>query len=1040
MNTIYCYKCSWRRRIQQSIPFLLAILLQCAAIPALAQTTRVTGTIKDAQGGPLPRVSVLVKGSTVGTTSDAAGSFSIAVPGPKSVLVFSLVGHASKQVTVGTQTSIDISLEALAGGLDEVIVVGYGTQKKRDVTGAISSVSAKQITERQPVNMFDALQGQVPGLQIAQESGRPGASSSIRIRGTATLEGGADPLYIVDGAQGVNIDGINPADIESIEVLRDAASAAIYGARSANGVIIITTKKGKEGKARVDVRYLNSFGSLAHKVPQATAAERRLLDAKRSTTGVTTVPADSVNPGYNADNDYQDMLTQTAVRNQVDLSVSGGAKTLNYYGSMGLLKDKGLIINSWADIARARFNIDFKPNEKFAFGTRVQGSYQRENRIDEGRTLQQAIQRPPNFRIYFQDGSLANLIGGRRNPVAEALLDRNNFDIYDADIYNYISYSFIKGLKLTIDANVDINNLHNLIFFPKLVSSAGPPNNSIEDSTLFKTYWQTQAFLNYDHTFRKDHTINAVLGVSADQGFTHSADQSGSNLVTETVLTMNSAQVVNPGRTREERYFSNSVFARLGYSYKGRYLFNSNFRADASSRFGKDNRWGYFPSASIGWRFSDEKFMNWTRNYLDDGKIRLSYGKTGNDRIGAYESQQLYVFGSNYYNTVSGVAPNSNFGNNKLSWESTSQFNAGMDLALLQGRLSISVDYYNKITDKLLYSAPLPSNTGFNTVKVNVGSIQNRGLEFVVSGYPVRKKDFQWNVSYNMSFNNNTVRELYGGTDLLPVSSSINIWKVSEGGRLGDFYGYKALGVYAYDESNAYTPDFTTRLTPVFSNNVFTGYTTSDGKPYTGQVKQLSSSGAVLKGGDMIWQNNNRDSVIDDNDRMILGNAQPKWMAGLTNLVTYKHFTLSFNFYMSWGGSIYNNARAQLNKNVTTNVTPEPDYIHGAWWHPGDVTIYPVAKNNSVGNNRDGSSLYMEDASYLRLRNARISYEVPAKISSKVKMSGLSVFIYGNNIATWTNYTWYDPEISLSSALSPGMDSGRYPRKREYGGGININF
>ncbi len=1038
MENNYEYACSCRGWLQRSMPFLLlALLLQCAAISTLAQTTRVTGTIKDPQGSPLPRASVLVKGTTTGTTSDTAGRFSIAVPGPKAVLVFSLVGHASKEVTVGTQTFINVSLETSAGGLDEVVVVGYGTQKKRDVTGAISSVSAKQITERQPVNLFDALQGQVPGLQIAQESGRPGAASSIRIRGTATLEGGADPLYIVDGAQGVNIDGINPADIESIEVLKDAASAAIYGSRSANGVIIITTKKGKDGRPRIDARYFTSFGTLAHKVPQSNAADRRLLDAKRSTSGVTTIPADSVNPGYNADNDYQDMLTQTAIRNQYDLSVSGGAKTINYYGSVGLVRDKGLIINSWSDLARARFNVDFKPNDKFAFGSRIQGSFQRENRIDEGRTLQQAIQRPPNFRIYFQDGSLAGLIGGRRNPVAEALLDKNNFDTYDASIYNYINYTFFKGLKLTVDANVDVTNIHNLIFFPKLVSSATPLNNSLEDTTTFKTYWQTQAYFNYDRTFGGSHTVTGVLGVSADQNFSHGADQSGTNLVTESVLTMNSAQVINPSRTYEERNFSNSVFARLGYSYKGRYLFNSNFRADASSRFGKDKRWGYFPSASVGWRFSDEKFMDWTRDYLDDGKIRASYGVTGNDRVGSYEAIQRYVFGSNYYNGVSGVAPNVTFGNNKLGWESTRQLDIGMDLAMLQGRLNITVDYYNKITKDLLYSAPLPSNTGFSSVKVNVGSIQNRGLEFVVSGYPVRKKDYQWFVSYNMSFNNNTVRELYGGTSLLPGNP--NLWLVREGGRLGDFYGYKALGVYAYDESNAYTPDWN-QLTPLFSNGVFTGYSTSDGKPYTGQVKQLSSNGLILKGGDMIWQNTAKDSVIDDNDRVILGNAQPKWMAGLTNQFTYKGLTLSFDFYVSWGGSIYNNARAQLNKNVTTNVTNDPDYIHGAWWHPGDVTIYPIAKNNSAGNNRDGSSLYMEDASYIRFRNARLAYEIPKKITSRIKLNGLSVFIYGNNIATWTNYSWYDPEISLSSALTPGSDSGRYPRKREYGGGINLNF
>jgi TonB-linked SusC/RagA family outer membrane protein len=1000
---------------------------------------RVSGTVRDNKGAPIAGVNVTIKGSTAGTSTDSKGAYTINAPSSNSVIVFSSIGYGEQTETVGNRVLINVTLLNKESELGEVVVIGYGTQKKPDVTGAISSIPSSQIAARQPQNVFEAIQGQVPGVVIAQESGRPGATSSIRIRGIGTFEAGADPLYVVDGAQGVNIDGINPADIESIDILRDAASAAIYGSAGGNGVIIITTKKGKEGKPKVDLRYFTSFGNLSHKIPQANAADRRLLDLKRSSTGVTSIPSDSLNPGYNADYDYQDMLTQTAIRNQIDLGVSGGTKTLNYYASAGLVKDQGLIINSWADIARARFNIDFKPSDRFAFGNRIQGLYQRENRIDEGRTLQQAIQRPPNFRMYFQDGSLSGLIGGRRNPVAEALLDKNNYDIYDVSMYNYISYNFLKELKFTVDANVSATNTHNLVFFPKLVSSANPLNNEIDDESEFETYWLAQGYFNYSKTFNGNHNVTGVLGTSSEQGFTHTADQSGTNLVTETVLTLNSAQIKNPATTNEERYFKHSYFARIGYSYKGRYLFNSNFRADASSRFGKDNKWGYFPSASVGWRFSDEKFMGWSRRYLDDGKFRISYGAIGNDRIGPYDAIQTYTFGSNYYNGVSGVGPNTTFGNNKLAWESVKQFNVGTDLVFLKGRISLTADYYNKTTENLLYSAPLSSNTGFNTVKVNIGSIQNKGFEFVLSGYPVRKRDLQWNISYNMSINNNTVKELYGGTDILPGGTN-GVWKVSEGGRLGDFFGYRALGVYAYDESNAWTPDYTRQLSPVFNNGVFTGNYTLDGKQYVGVVKQLTTNGLVSKGGDMIWQNTNLDSVIDDNDRIILGNAQPKWVGGLTNVITYKQFSLSFAYYISWGGMIYNNARAQLNLNATTNVTPEPDYIHGAWWHQGDVTIYPVAKNNSLGNGRAGSSLYMEDASFIRLRNAKLSYDLPKKITSKIKMQGLSVFVFGNNLLTWTNYTWFDPEISLGSALTPGQDSGRFPRKREFGGGVNINF
>ncbi len=1019
---------------------LLLILIGCLH-PTFAQNTTVRGTVKEANGKGLGAITVTVKGTTVGTSTNNEGKFSLTVPGSKSVLVFSSVGYISKEITVGTQTDVTVILSAGNTSMDEVVVIGYGTQRKKDVTGAISSVSAKQIQERQAVNITDALQGQAPGLQIAQESGRPGAASSVRIRGIGTLQGGADPLYIVDGAQGVDINGINPNDIESIEVLKDAASAAIYGSRSANGVVIITTKKGREGRPTLDVRYLTSASQLSHKIPQSNAAERRLLDQKRSTNGTGGgLNTDSLNPSFNADNDYQDQLTKTAKRQQVDLSLSGGSPNVNYYGSLGYLDDEGIIINSWAKAIRGRFNIDYKATPKLTYGNRIQFSYTSENRINEGNTLNQAIQRPPNFRVFFPDGSLATQIGGRRNPVAEALLRKNEYQTLDGNFYNYISYQFLPELKLTVDANVNANYMHHLTFSPKLLSNTTIDNDG-SDEQQWKTYWMTQAYLNYNKTLAGDHTLTGVLGVSADRNFQRGTNILGTNYVTEEVTTLNSPQLYGtPPNTLEKRYTSVSAFGRLGYSYKGKYLFNSNFRADASSKFGKQNRWGYFPSASVGWRFTEENFMQWVTKYLDEGKIRASWGLTGNDRIGEYDAIRTYTFGSNddnptgnWYNGVSGVAPSATFGNPALSWEETKQFNLGMDLTFLHGRLTITADYYNKITDKLLYQAPLPYESGFEEVNVNIGSIQNKGFEFIVNGYPVRNNKFSWNVIYNMSFNNATIKSLYGG---VPIAATN--WITQEGQRLGDFYGWQALGVYQYDESNAYTDDWE-QLTPVFTAGTFNGYTLN-GKAYNGHINQLKTQGNVLKGGDMIWANNNRDSVIDDADRVPLGNAQPKWIAGLSNQFSYKNFSLSFNIYVSWGGLLYDRGRQQLNTNATSNVTPDPEYIRDSWWHQGDVTKWAVAKNNGMGNARELSSQYLEDASFIRLRNVRLSYTLPQNIMSKAKMKGATVYLYGNNLLTWTNYFWYDPEIAFNNALQMGQDNGRYPRKREFGAGINLNF
>ncbi|HEX7365621.1 MAG TPA: TonB-dependent receptor [Pelobium sp.] len=1004
----------------------------------LWQNTVITGTVVDENGESLPGVSVGIKNTNIGTTTSVNGTYSLNVPTQYSggTLVFSFIGYATKEVSIGGKTTINVSLTPNQKALDEVVVVGYGTQAKRDITGSIVSVSSKDIEKRQAIDVLDALQGQVSGLQISSESGRPGAASSVRIRGTATLQGGAEPLYIVDGAQGVNIDGINPSDIASIEVLKDGASAAIYGSRSANGVIIITTKKGEEGKPRIAATYLQSFSKLANKLPQANAEQRRLYDFKLGRNSSTNI--DSLNPSYNADNDSQDLLARTAVRNQVDLSVSGGSKQINYYGSFGYLKDEGIIINSYANVARARFNMDYKPTNKFTYSNRIQFSYQEENRINEGLTLIQAIGRPPTFRIFFPDGTLAPTLGGRRNPVAQALYRKNEYDIYNANIFNSVNYQFTKSLKFTTDANVKFGYNKNLQFSPKILSNNLLDNNGSDNYTL-QTYWQVQSYFNYNKTLAKNHNITGVLGVAADKAFRKDNGFDGTNYLSETVLTLNSAQLLSLGQASESANTSASLFGRVGYSYMGRYLFNSNFRYDGASRFGEDQRWGFFPSASVGWRFSDEKFMNWSKKVLEDAKLRLSYGVTGNDRIGDYSAIQRYVFGQNYYNGISGVAQNSQFGNNTLSWESTQQLDIGTDLSFFKGRLSFVADYYIKTTKDLLYNAPLPSEYGYSSVQVNIGSIRNKGLEFMVNGIPVKNKSFQWDVSYNMSFNTNTIEELYKGIPLLPGAGK---WKLEEGEKLGNFFGWKALGVYQYDVSNSYSTDWQ-RLTPVdvsADGKTAAGFTLN-GNPYNGTVQQLSTNGNILKGGDVIWYNPNNDGVIDDGDKVILGNAQPKFIAGILNSFSYKNFGLSFNLYTSWGGKIYNSARLGLNTFNTVNVTPEVDAIVKAWYKQGDVTVWPKAQQNSpVGNIREVNSNYIEDASFIRLRNLKLSYTLPTKLTSKVKLQNVGLYIYGTNIATWTNYKWYDPEIDFNNALQMGEDNGRYPREREFGFGLNVNF
>ncbi|HYG37743.1 MAG TPA: TonB-dependent receptor [Cytophagales bacterium] len=993
----------------------------------------ITGKVVSDTGEELPGVSIVVQGTTIGTITNVNGAYSIEVPDASDTLVFSFVGYVTEVVAISNRSEINVTLSPDITQLSELVVVGYGTQKKRDVTGAISSVDAESIAERQPTNVFEAIQGQAAGVQINTDT-RPGGDATIRIRGTSTIGGGVDPLFIVDGVPMSNINTVNPNDIQSVEILKDAASAAIYGSRSANGVVIITTKKGVEGKPKIDVRYNTMFSTLSYKLPQATADDRRIFDRKRtSSSDLPSLNADSLNPSYNADNDLQSMLTRTARRHQVDFSVSGASDKLNYYTSIGYLDDEGIIINSWAKLIRARINIDYKASKRFTYGNRISFSHETENRINEGRVLEQAMQRPPTFQVYFPDGSFAPTLGGRRNPVAFAVLQKNEYKDYSANVYNYISFKITDDLKLTSDFNIRGRYNEHLSFTPALIEG---PEGGYDNA--FDTYWMQQNYLNYDKEFG-NHTINAVLGMSAEKWVDRNMQIEGENYVTESVLTTNAIQDKSLADiyNNEVRHTLAGFFGRLGYNFKGKYILNATVRRDGSSRFGSENRWGTYPSASVGWRFNDESFMSWTNSFLQDGKLRASYGETGNERIDDYLALERYQFGTNYYNGVSGIVPVDVLSNDELSWETTKQMDIGMDLTFLNNRVSFVADYYRKTTENLLYRAPLPSETGYSETPVNIGTIENEGFEFMINTFPVRNSEITWNLSYNMAFNNDKVKELYKG---LPIIED-GRWFVEEGGRLGNFYGWQALGVYQYDESNAWTADWK-QLDPVFIEGAFTGQYLLNGQPYTGDVHQLETEGEVSGGGDMIWLNaNGEDNEINEEDKIILANAQPKFTAGLYNQVSYKGFSLSFNIYVQWGNTIYNRGRRNQSTFNGTNLTPDKYIIRNAWENPGDVTNVPrIPDASNMDNMRELNTLFLEDGSFIRLRNVKLTYNLDPSLAEKFRVKGLNVYVYGNNLVTWTNYLWYDPEIPMGNPLSMGQDNGRYPRSRQIGAGINVNF
>jgi len=1032
---------------------ILGLLLFFSYGVLQAQQVQIKGIVSSTDAETLPGVTIKVDGTTSGTITDLNGNYIIKVPSRESSLVFSYVGFQQVKVKVGDKTTINIILKADLQSLEEVIVVGYGTQKKRDVTGAITSVDEKMIEKRQAVNVYDVLQGEAPGVLVVSNSGAPGDENTIRIRGTSTFEGGVNPLYVVDGVPLSDISSINPNDIKSMEILKDAASAAIYGSRSANGVIIITTKTGEAGKPKIDIRYLQSWNVLSRKVPQSNAYERKLFE-NRTKLDLYTNSNDSLGISTNANNDYQALITQIAKRQQLDLSISGGSDKLKYFSSLGILNETGIVLNSFNKRMSGRINMDYEATDHLKFTSRVTFSYQNTNKINEGKVIQQAMQRPPHFILYYPDGTYAFDIAGRKNPIAEAYYRKNDYKIFNVGIYEMVEYKFNKYLKLQADVNGNFLLSRRNYLNSALLTTTNPQIADGGDETDFSRNIAGEAYLSFNKDFN-DHNISAVAGSTAEDWYDESMNFKGSTYVTEDVSTINSIQALDLLGTTTSGTSHSMVgfFGRLSYSYKGKYLFNSNIRRDGSSRFA-NNRWGTFPSASIGWRFSDEKFMEWSKPYLKDAKFRASWGITGNQNIGNYESMNLYTFGSYYYQGISGVNTSNSFGNPDLKWEQTSQTNLGVDLSFFNGRMNVNADYYIKTTDGLLYNSLMPSELGYSTIKVNLGSIENRGYEINFSGYPIQKKDFSWQTSVNFSVNNNKILEL-AGSDYVQSSA----WLVAKDQPIGQFYGYKALGVYQYNESNAYTQDFNTRLIPSFQRDntgnviikengspILVGYTYPDGRdfgwdPATNPVYQLKVGSAPFKGGDMIWDNIDHNGQIDDKDRQVLGKGLPTWFGGWNNTLNYKRFSFSFSFYANWGNQIYNNAKYNLTTYATSNVTPQPYEIYNAWRFPGQITDVPTAQKGTVQNtSRELSSAFLEDGSFIRLRNMRFSYQLDNSIAQKIYVKGLTAYIYANNLFTWTNYTGFDPEIGGGSVLTPGKDSGAYPRKKEMGFGINLNF
>lgn len=647
------------------------------------------------------------------------------------------------------------------------------------------------------------------------------------------------------------------------------------------------------------------------------------------------------------------------------------------------------------------------------------------------------IGRPANFPLYDYDGSLFPFVpGGPRNPIAEAKFATRTNRNYTGQLFNFVEVKISKNLKFrsTLGGNFGYNK--QIIFSPSVITAPGNDPSGSQTDALGSDY-QHEDYFTYNKKLGKSN-ITGLAGFQLQKWNQERSDLRGT-FNSDLITTFNNVKLFDLNRLQyhtQEQHSLMSFYGKVGYNYAGKYLLSATVRRDGSSRFGANNRFGTFPSVSAGWRVSDENFMKSLSKTISDLKLRVAYGVNGNERIGNYDALALYAPGK-YYDSANG-ASSVRLENKDLSWESTKSINYGLDLALFSGVINITADAYIKTTDKLLYDVPLPKETGYNSIRANIGSVQNKGLEFFISAKPLKFKNFQWTSSFNIAFNNNKVLSLDN-----PAGFETSIYQIKQGEAIGNMYGYTHLGVFAYDQSNAFTPAGV-QLTPVFATDgtTFTGYTLN-GQSYTGDVKQLKIGSTVLKGGDIQWKDLNGDFNIDkSNDRSILGNGYAKSFGGFFNEFKYKDFGFSFLFDFNFGNSIYREYDATRNTAVTYGSTESPAAIDQSWRKQGDITNYPNLDTKRTQNALTPSSFYVNKADYIKLRNVKFSYILPRKYLDKVKwIKRASLDFSVNSPFVWTNYPGYNPELGTrGNSLQPGFDQLRYPSSREILIGLNAQF
>lgn len=1012
----------------------------------LLQQQKVTGTITDAATSePLVGVNVVLEGTTIGVMTDINGKYSLDVPNLSGTLRITYIGYVSRSIPINGMREINVVLESDLMALEEVVVTGYGTVRRSDLTGSVSSIKTEQLLQLPTQRVDQAIQGRATGVFILNSDGSPGGNTLIRIRGSNSINGGNDPLIIVDGLQGANINQLNPNDIESMEILKDASATAIYGSRGANGVILITTKLGKTGKPVIDAGYSIGLQKLARKLPVMDAASFARYNNWYNSfnTGGGQTPkyyftnADIANYEKNGGTDWQDEIYELGVMQSTNLAISGATDKLKYMVSSGYLDHQGILLNSGYNRFSLRANLAADINDWVDFGLNY--SYTSELyksppfNANLFTTVNNAPRWAPTEPVYDANGNYARHRPGYGaydtwNPVATALETTIENPTYQNNVNMFLNFKLAEGLTLKIMGGGTFSNAYNNRYENTKTRDGYAMNGVGNISNSFSNVYQNTNILTYNKTAGAHHiTFTGVAEELFSSWFGNSLR--GQNFLVDQLGTdnMDGAKSVSVDSWRGDRALI-SFMGRVNYGLLDKYLLTLSYRADGSSVFGENNKWGYFPSGSLAWRISQEGFLA-DSPVVTDLKLRVSYGITGNQGISPYGSLARLGSGEWYrYPYNNGQNLNIGFGiagiaNPDLRWESTAQTNIGVDVSLFKGRLISTIDVYRKVTDDLLMPRQLPDYVGISSVIDNIGSIENKGLEIMIGGDPVTGK-FRWNTSINFTMNRNEVLDLGPGIKRIgftPTSGGYSLGSsymfLEVGQPFGQMKGYKFLGLWRADEDAAARAYGQLPGWPKYAD-----LTGPAGKP---------------------------DGVVNDLDKTTIGYGYPDFILGWTNLITYSNFELSFLVTGAYGADLFNTIRIRRQTYEATDPkvwdywTPQnqdtdvPARYDGAW-----VEAQNLTNKYLFGNSEGASSRWVEDATFTRLKTITLAYNFEPALLRKIGFSKARLYFTGTNLVTLTKYTGYDPEIAQfpNNDATIGIDQSVYPTARMYTFGADFTF